>query len=106
METGTRHQLPDALPWFPRFEEPGGDVDDSFPDEAPSKGAYQGLSGPAMDGTPLSELQVEEVDMQAIESIAAAVGINYTPGNPQPRVAQEKIDEDRTAAWHSLTTHE
>lgn len=59
-----------------------------------------------MDETSLSELQVEEVDMRMTESIAAAAGISYTPGNPQPRVPQENIDEDRAAAWHGLTTHE
>lgn len=103
---GAHHQLPDALSRLPRFEEPGGDIDDSFLDETPNKGAYQGPTGPVLDGIPLSELGVDEVDTSATENIAAAAGVTFTPDKPQPQTTRQSADEDKAAWWRDLTPYE
>ena len=61
---GRNHHLPDALSRLPRFDLPGEDIDVSFPGDSATKLSFRGPQGPVLDGIPLSELGVNDVDYQ------------------------------------------
>ena len=63
---GANHQLPDALSRLPLSDEPGTDVDDSFPDDSSTRITYRGPRRPVLDGVLLSELGANEVDLSLI----------------------------------------
>ena len=61
---GRKHHLPDALSRLPRFDQPARDIDVSFPGDTPTALTCRGPRGPVLDGIPLKDLGVSEIDYQ------------------------------------------
>lgn len=68
-----------------------------FQYDAPRKAACREPTGPVLDGVPLSELEVEQVDTPATENIAVTVSVTFTLDKPRPPVAHESTDAGKTA---------
>lgn len=68
-----------------------------FQNDAPRKVTYQEPTGPVLDGVPLSELEVEQVDTPVTGNIADTAGVTFTPDKPRPWVAHESTDAAKTA---------
>ena len=75
---GTRHQLPDALSRLPCSESPSEDIDQAFPDESSSRQTYRGPEGPVLDGMPLTEFGVDQVDEPQAKNVVAVAGVAIT----------------------------
>lgn len=69
---GRKHHLPDALSRLPRFDQPVRDIDVSFPGESPTALSYRGPQGPVLDGIPLSDMGVDEIDYQDENAVNSA----------------------------------
>lgn len=59
---GRKHHLPDALSRLPRSDRPATDIDVSFPGESPTALTCRGPQGPILDGIPLKDMGVDEID--------------------------------------------
>ena len=76
---GTRHQLSNALFRLPCSESPGDDIDMAFPDDSSSRQTYRGPEGPVLDGVPLTELGVDQVNEPTANSVVAVAGVAIAP---------------------------
>ena len=76
---GTHHELPGALSRLSCPESPGGDINEAFPDDTSSRQTHRGPEGLVLDGIPLTELGVDQVDEPTAESVVAVAGPAITP---------------------------
>ena len=88
---GANHQMPDALSTLSLSNEPGTDIDDSFPDDSSTRTTNRGPRGPVLDGVFLRELGADEVDKPTGKNAAVTASVSFTPG----RADGTDIEKDR-----------
>lgn len=74
----------------------GGNIDDSFLDQVPSKGGLPTTHRPSFGGVSLSELRQDQVDAPAAESGTTAAGVVY------PRTSLNRESFTRVPMLHEL----
>ena len=85
--------MPDALSTLSLSDEPGTDIDDSFPDDSSTRTTNRGPRGPVLDGVFLRELGADEVDKPTGKNAAVTASVIFTPG----RAAGADIERAATA---------
>ena len=90
---GADHQLTDPLWRLPLSDEPGTDIDDSFPDDSSTRTTYRGPRGLVLEGVLLSELGADEVEQPTGKNTAVTASVIFTPG----RAAGADIERAATA---------
>ena len=78
----TEHQFADALSRSHRNKTRGAPMDDFFPGETTTKGAYRGPQGPVLDGTPLSQLGIEGINNNYALPLTVLAAVTFTPNLP------------------------
>ena len=91
---GADHQLTDPLWRLPLSDEPGTDIDDSFPDDSSTRTTYRGPRGLVLEGVLLSELGADEVEQPTGKNTAVTASVIFTPG----RAAGADIERSATTS--------
>ena len=78
---GTRHQFVDALSRSHDNKTQGATVDDSFPGNNTTKSTYRGPQGLVLDGVPLGQLGIEDINNSALP-LTVLAAVTFTPDLP------------------------